>query len=117
MHLTLPNIWLPPPLHSPAKRSRQSRIFKPEVRSLDVQSRLAQSRRQFHFKAPHFHVWRRAYAAASAPRRRAYSESVISFWSADVRSCVLSGSMMIPASPDRKSTRLNSSHLGISYAV
>src|ERR1039458_3793186 len=26
----------------------------------------------------------RAYAAASAPRRRAYSESVISFWSADV---------------------------------
>src|ERR1039458_2527534 len=68
MHLTLPNIWLPPPLHSPAKRSRQSRIFEPEVSSLDVQSRLAQSRRQFHFKATHFHVCRRAYVQVPVQR-------------------------------------------------
>src|ERR1700687_878565 len=61
MHLTLCGIALPPSMHSPAKRSRQSGVFEPKVRSLDVQSRLAQSRRQLQLKAAQSHVWGRAY--------------------------------------------------------
>src|SRR5438445_537305 len=83
MHLTLCSIALPPSMHSPAKRTRQSRVFEPKVRSFDVQSRLAQSRRQLHLKPAQSHVRGRAYVQVpmQSPFRVVGHEDLqLAFW-------------------------------------
>src|SRR5437899_3772245 len=58
-----------------------------------------------------------ARPASASSRRFPSPSSTPSWWLRDRGPVAVRMRSPIPASPDRKSTRLNSSHLGISYAV
>src|SRR5690606_40070196 len=62
-------------------------------------------------------IWRGSAFAVDAPARRNCNKHISSHKVYYVKCCIATFTACCPGSGDRKSTRLNSSHVKISYAV